>query len=456
MHRFFRQVDAFALTLPLLLLLAHCGSDDPSGGGGSGGDMTSSSGGMGGAGGGALLPDLDTKLTWYGDNRARLDAMIDAKGANDPGYDPQRKPVAVFDWDNTVIKNDIGDATMFWMLNHDKVLQPPGKSWRSTSPFLTSEAATSLSDACDALAPAGQPLPTSTETACADEILSVYYDATTTGGAAAYAAWNYRIMEPAYAWAAQLQAGYTPAEVSAFADLAIAEALAAPADATQTVGSTTGMNAYLRIYDQIADLIDVMQKNGFDVWVVSASSQPIVEPFAARVGIAADHVIGIRLLTDDSGKLTYNLRGCGPVADGSNDGMGGIAGNSLITYIDGKRCWINKGIYGDTTAGAIEQNPDTKERQVFGAGDSDTDISFLKDATALKLAINRNKKELMCNAYNDYQDSWLVNPMFIAPKPELAGGYPCSTTACRDESGASVPCVDEGGMAIADQQDTVF
>lgn len=37
------------------------------------------------------------------------------------------KPVAVFDWDNTVVKNDIGDATFYYMLKHDEILQPPVK-----------------------------------------------------------------------------------------------------------------------------------------------------------------------------------------------------------------------------------------------------------------------------------------------------------------------------------------
>ena len=31
-----------------------------------------------------------------------------------------------------------------------------------------------------------------------------------------------------------------------------------------------------------------------------------------------------------------------------------------------------------------------------GAGDSDTDISFMVDSTEMRLVINRNKTELMC------------------------------------------------------------
>lgn len=454
-----------AATIPLLLLAQGCsdgetkssttsssGSTGTGGTGGSGGGASSSTGGSGG--GMAAAPDLDTKLPWYGQNRAALDQMIDDHGVNGAGYDAGKKPIAVFDWDNTVIKNDVGDLTTFWLLNHDKILQPPSKSWAFTSGYLTADARTALSAACDALAAPGKPLPTSTNAPCADEIYSVYYNGATTGGKAAFAGWDYRRMEPAYAWAAQLQAGYTPAEIAGFAQSAITAGVKVDEGATQTVG-TQAANAYVHIYDQIRDLVGVLQKNGFDVWVVSASPQYFVEPFAAMLDIPGDHVVGIRMVLD-GGKLTSNIQGCGPVPDGTNDGMGNVTGNSLITYIDGKRCWVNKAIHGDTTANAINQSADKAKRIVFGAGDSDTDVSFLRDATALKLVLNRNKKELMCNAYGNYGKSWLINPMFIAPKGQQAAAYPCSTTACKSMSGVSEPCTDEGGAVIPDQADTVF
>src|SRR5262249_32861244 len=154
-----------------------------------------------------------------------------------------------------------------------------------------------------------------------------------------------------------------------------------------------------------------------DVWVVSASSQNVVERFAAKVNIKADHVIGIRNVLDQ-GKLTYGIESCG-----------GAPTNSLITYIDGKRCWINKGIFGVEDVMALQKGPDDR-RQVCAAGDSSTDITFVQDATAMKLVLNRNKAELMCNAYRNYGGRWLINPMFIQPKPALKTAYPCSTTAC--------------------------
>ena len=54
--------------------------------------------------------------SWASDNRDRLNEMVTELGIASDGFDPERPPVAVFDWDNTVIKNDIADATSFWMV----------------------------------------------------------------------------------------------------------------------------------------------------------------------------------------------------------------------------------------------------------------------------------------------------------------------------------------------------
>ena len=398
---------------------------------------------LAGCGAASAARHLDPQLLWVDDNRARIDAFLDEMAGS-----PQARRVAIFDWDNTVIKNDVGDITTFWMLRHDKVLQPEGGDWRTTNKYLTSAAADALAAACGALASPGSALPTSKPegVACVDEILAVYTEGATTAGDDAFAGWNHRTMEPAYAWTVQLQAGHRPADIQGFAEAAITEALAAEIGAEQTLG-TTKLNAYVRIYDQMRDLIATLQADGFEVWVLSASSQPVVEAFAARVDVPADRVVGVRAVIGDDGVLTRNLQGCGAVADGTDE---------LIPYIEGKRCWMNKIIFGVDGPAAAAVQTNTADRPVFCAGDSDTDTSFLQDATGLKLVLNRNKKELMCNAYHDVGGNWLVNPMFIAPKAELADGYACSVDACVDAAGVGGPCRDERGGAIADQKDRTF
>src|SRR6476469_8400320 len=77
-----------------------------------------------------LLRLLDSRIGgWAGTNDARLNDMIKTVGVSGNQFNPAKRPVAVFDWDNTVVKNDIGDATFFWLLKHDKILQPQNKDW---------------------------------------------------------------------------------------------------------------------------------------------------------------------------------------------------------------------------------------------------------------------------------------------------------------------------------------
>ncbi|MEV5980436.1 haloacid dehalogenase-like hydrolase [Streptomyces sp. NPDC052114] len=387
-------------------------------------------------------PDLTVSKGWYGENRARLKEMIDAYGHCGPQrHKGGAKPVATFDWDNTVIKNDIGDATMFWLLRNGKIRTPERGDWRTTSRYLTVPAAKALAKACPAT---GTTLPTHRDTACADEILSVYSEGTTTSGTAAFAGFDHRRMEPQYAWLAQLTRGWTTHQVKGFAAAARKENLAAPIGTEQRVG-THEVTGWVRYYDQQRDLIRTLKKAGFDVYVVSASPEPIAEVWGKSVGVDARHTIGIRNVTAH-GRHTAHLKGCGTVRDGED---------SMITYIDGKRCWINKEIYGVRGAAAEKVQPAAK-RQVFAAGDSDTDISFLRDATALRLVLNRNKNELMCRAYENGDGRWLVNPMFIEPKGRKADPYPCATTGYTERDGREGPVRRSDGSVIPDQKDTVY
>ncbi|WP_405788287.1 haloacid dehalogenase-like hydrolase [Streptomyces sp. NBC_00029] len=395
----------------------------------------------------APCPRVTVGPGWYGDNRARLQQLFDQYGSCNPYRPGGARPVAVFDWDNTVVKNDVGDATMFWLLRNGRIRQPAAGDWSTTSRHLTPAATGALADACAALARPGAPLPTATAagTACADEINSVYGNAATRAGAPAFAGWDRRTTDPSYAWLAQLMQGWTAREIRGFAAAARTENLAAPVGATQQVGSGTA-TGWVRYYDQQRDLVKGLQRAGFDVWISSASPQPVVEVWAKDVGIKADRVIGIRNTTTTGGKFTPHLQGCGSVRDGAD---------TMITYIDGKRCWINKEIFGVRGAAAEKVQPAAR-RHVFAAGDSDTDISFLRDATALRLVVNRNKNELMCRAYDNSDGRWIVNPMFIEPKKQKTDPYPCTTTGYVGHDGTRGPVLRGDHSVVPDQTDSVY
>ncbi|MCK2239303.1 MULTISPECIES: haloacid dehalogenase-like hydrolase [unclassified Crossiella] len=386
------------------------------------------------AGESAHCPQLDPGLPWHGDNRAKLQRMIDERGrcAGKPGP----RPVAVFDWDNTVIKNDITDATLAWALKHDKILRP--QNWTSTSKWLSPAADQALTAACGTSTPVGRPLPTSTNTACTDEIMEIRERSRTMGGAAAFVGdWNHRRTEPSYVWVPNLFAGHTPATLKSFARKARAEQLSAPIGAKQTVGTHT-IAGYIRYYDQQQDLIRTLRWAGFEVYIVSASAEPIAEAWSGGVGVSRSHTIGIRNQIRH-GRLTTESLGCGDDPD-------------ALPYIDGKRCLVNQEIFGVRGKAAWNQQ-DPAHRIALGAGDADTDVTFVADATGAHLALNRNKPELMCRAYDNADGRWLPNPMFIDPMPVKTGPYPCSTAGAVHPDGTRGPLLRADGTVVPDQQD---
>lgn len=377
---------------------------------------------------------LDEGYPWYGDNRGRLNALMEEHGRCAPGYAPDRRPVAVFDWDNTVIKGDIGDGVLHYMLEHNQIRRPP--SWEATSEHLTAAAVASLSTYCP-LNVIVDPLPTATDEDCTTAILCVIEGAVWSGireegtsdalctGAAAWALAGKAsadTMEPAYAWVASLQAGHTAAAIRRMAQTAFGELLAQPIGATRTVGHVTGLGGYIRVYPQIADLIAKLHDSGFDVWISSASAEPVIAAVApASVGVPAGRVIGTRHTLDAVGRATYRFAGCGSSADGNQ---------ALINYRQGKRCWLNKLAFGvlDGAAQMLVDSP-----TVFAAGDADTDVFLVQDARALRLAINRNRRELMCRAYANVDGRWIINPRFIEPLGRRARPYECSPYGLPDQ-----------------------
>ena len=393
---------------------------------------------------GASGPDqcrtLDPKLDWPDDAREALDAMLVEVG-DCSNETPEDAPVAIFDWDNTVVKNDVGYGTNYWMLNHDRVLQPADADWTTTSRYLTDAAADALATACGDGTPPGEPLPTSTDADCADEIVAVL-DGETRGGETAFEGYDARRINAAYAWSAALLSGYTADEARGIAEDAKADLLAEPEGAVWTVG-TSEVDGYVHVYPQIADLVGAMQENGIAPWVVSASGQPVVDAWAEEAGFDPERVIGVRNLEDAEGRIVPGLQGCGDVADGED---------AVMTYIDGKRCWANQEIFGITGAQAFDPAPKDR-RQVFGAGDSDTDVTFLQDATVARLVIDRHKTELMCRALDDEDGRWIVVPMFVDPKDPQEEPYPCSTDGRIEPDGSTSPLLREDGSTVEDQRE---
>lgn len=379
-------------------------------------------------------------LKWLDENRERLDEMLEELG--DCGSDPDRDdaPLALFDWDNTVVKNDIGEAQTHYVLLNDLVIQP--EDWADVNEYFTEPAVKELNEKCGAIAKPGEVLPTSKPEGadCADAIETIIGESETTAGEKAFDGFNARRIQPAYLFTNQLMAGYTEDEIRSHTEKARKQFLDAAEGEKIKVG-TKEYTGWIRYYEEIEDLINQLTAHGFDVRVVTASPEPIGQVWAKGIGIPAEKVMGVKAVLDGDKKWGYELEECG--------------GEASMTYIEGKRCRVNEEVLGITGEKAWDVAPE-ENRQVFAAGDSDTDVSFLSDATHLRLTLNRNKVELMCNAYFNEDGNWLVNPMFIEPKDQLADGYACSTEGRIEEDGSKGPLVDSKGNPIPDQEDTVY
>ena len=128
-----------------------------------------------------------------------------------------------------------------------------------------------------------------------------------------------------------------------------------------------GYKAGVRVTPEIRDLMAMMRESGFDVWVITASFEPVVQavsaPDAYGYDVPNDHVIGIRLQQDADGKYI-------PVPDDSE--------GYSITYRQGKVNVIKN---------LIGQGP------IFAAGDINTDFEMLTEfaETKMSLVVNRLK-----------------------------------------------------------------
>ena len=221
---------------------------------------------------------------WNAKTRAALEQLI-LTGAG------QRLPV-VFDFDNTVIHGDIGEAT-FGVLARSGKINPA-----QLPPTLT-----------PAFRPNGKNKVTLAT--CAD--VAEYYDALQSP--TVHGENDPAPLTTAYAWVVEIMAGLRLSEVIA-ATQEVCDLSEAGQERfiTVTPGKTTfPVPAF---YPEMVELLAQLIRHEFEVWIVSASNvwsvrwlvrqllNPRLQDAGAARGITADHVIGMAsLLCDDDDRL---------------------------------------------------------------------------------------------------------------------------------------------------------
>ena len=215
---------------------------------------------------------------WAPETRARLEALI-RRGAG-RGW-----PVA-FDFDNTLVCGDVGEATLAWLVKHRRLR--PQTVAALTPPFRT---------AAGVRIEAGR-LPD----------LTAYYEALLAGSG--HGAADPQPLTRGYLWAAQILAGLSVAQV---VRATAAVAAAAREGEVHPLEVTPGRTAYPLpwFYPEMVELVAALLNHGFAVWIVSASNvwsvrrmvlrelNPRLRRLGCRRGVAPAQVIGVAPLLRD-------------------------------------------------------------------------------------------------------------------------------------------------------------
>jgi hypothetical protein len=221
---------------------------------------------------------------WNDETRRTLEGIIN-KGAG------QKLPV-VFDFDNTIICGDIGEATLA-VLARSGMLTPPKLAQTFSPPFrVPGRSLVKLSS-------------------CAD--VMQYYEAF-------LAPTSHEGRDPAplanaYAWVVEIMEGLRPLDVVNATRRAFEwPQPTKPAFIEITPGKTAMPVPFF--YPEAVELIAELVRLRFDVWIISASNvwsvrwmvlcalNPLLRRRGLKAGLAASHVVGIStLLADRQGRL---------------------------------------------------------------------------------------------------------------------------------------------------------
>lgn len=226
-------------------------------------------------------PPEPTEPNWNPDTRSALERLIRrgrGKGLH-----------AVFDFDNTIVRGDIGEATMAVLARAGTLT--PARAPAGISPPLK--------------LPGGRVLTLET---CED--VTQYYEAFL--APTVHGARDPSPLSNGYVWAVEMMAGLKLSRVVE----ATRRAFEWP---VETIEVTPGKTAYTVpvFYPEMVDLMAALLRNDFDVRIVSASNvwsvrwmvlhglDPLLRARGIRQGLAPDRVIGVSTLLSDRGGRLY-------------------------------------------------------------------------------------------------------------------------------------------------------
>jgi len=209
----------------------------------------------------------------------------------------RQRPTAVFDCDGTVIRGDVGEAMLYYQIEHFLFKVSPASVWPDHP---GRKQVDDLYHQLAAAAPEKRAAHPSFP-AFADLILSWYFGQINDGK-----------VEKACTDIVRLFAGYTLAEVRDIAELVFKDETS-PSATPRRLG-TRILPKGVRYIQESLDLIRELQRLQFHIWAVSGSNKWSVEPVFRRLGIGPEFVIGIEL-EEEHGVLTYRAKSPVPIRE---------------------------------------------------------------------------------------------------------------------------------------------
>ncbi len=352
---------------------------------------------------------------WCPEVKARLETLI----AQNAGKGKK----VIFDFDNTLICRDIGEAT-FAAMAGEKKLTLKNIPLEITPPFTLNGKRISPDNA--------------------ENITMFYEDFLSAtkhqpGEACPYS--------NGYAWVVQIMAGMTPADILSFTEKAYAKGIARQ-DSEKSNLQETKINGYRQpfFYPEMTDLAGLFLKNGYDVYVISASNiwtvrwmviknlNPLIQArHGEGLGIAPDHVIGVSVLLEDTrtGELHKD-----PLLVRTNKAYANMNLEELANYkLTSQIVYPLTGYFGKV-ANIIKFI--TSDRPFLIAGDSPNDHPMLNMAEN-RLWITRLEKmgyqeKTVKLIDNSLPGEWLLQPVLYKKSPGFV-----SSQADLDQSFSTKP-----------------
>lgn len=314
---------------------------------------------------------------WFPDNLSRIQETLTAVAAQPP----LAKPVALFDFDNTCIFRDIGQATFRYQIEYLRyrispdelaAILPPADGTLNGKPLAVIRQL--LLQAYGKLWPLIQQ--GKTDLARQTEAYPLF--ATLLLWTVAQARKDAQF-GPAFVlpFMGRMLAGFTTEELRNLAYEVVEKVGQEPLDTKVLAAEAPAPLGHisasyprgLHAYPEIQDLMKRLQACGIERYVISASTEWLVEGAAACLGFAIDqrHIYGIRVRLDEKDRLTIDDFPQYPV-----------------TYRQGKTAIVKR----------------LKGVPILVAGDADTDYEMLTlPGVALRLLINRQQSGLIASLY---------------------------------------------------------